>query len=115
MTCFQDYKNLFTQYLQHCLKQSFLHCVYIRGPVVDLVLGGLQYLFLVYFYSFLEGLRNSNHSRLLDTSHNLDNGSRITDSNTFTFTSLFLKSLVRLLSQWPSPYLMIIGSNKGMG
>ena len=64
------------------------------------VLGGLQYLFLVYLYSFPEGLRNSNHSRLLDNSHILDNGSTITDSNPFTFISLILKSLVHLLSQW---------------
>ena len=53
----------------------------------EYILGDLQYSFYIYFTSFMERFRNLNYSRLLDTSHNLDDGSTITDtSNTFTTT-----------------------------
>ena len=36
------------------------------------IIGGLQYLFYIYFTSFMGRLRNSNHSWLVNTSHNWD-------------------------------------------
>ena len=56
------------------------------------VLGGLQYLFSVYFDSFWKvyAIRTTvDCSTLLTTPDNLVDGSTITDSNPFTFISSF--------------------------
>ena len=64
--------------------------------------GDFQYLFLVYFYVFWKvyAIQTTvDCSILLTNRDSLGDGSTITDSNPFTFTSIFLKSLVHLLSQ----------------